>query len=167
MKEPRRSERLRKTCPSADSFLMHPLLAELHEDSWSSPTAVEGGDSFAMAVTRRERITPPQMDAVSALMMKWMQWHKVTVCITRRALVDPGRKMLWCVDFVCGIGDRCWLVCLFLREGARLHPKDIGYIHKLQWLAHTRYRSSVGVAAVCIGPDDGAGEAMRTMCIHP
>ena len=163
MQTPIRTPRLRKTCPSADSFVMHPMIAEVDHASWTSPTAVEHGDEYAIMVTRLERIPYERLDLVSKAMHMWTILNDVDVCVTRRALIDVPRRRLWCVDFMCGIQGRCWLVCMFIREDGRLLQADVEFAHRIRWLAHTQYRSDVGVAAVSIS----ACNSVKTLWIPP
>ena len=139
---------------TADTLLMHPALAWANPatSSWTSHVDLPGGAEYT---SEGPALSPEDMarcgltlPGVAEALQRWLVNRRVAVWDTRRGLIDPGARKIWLVDFVCQLGGRCHLLCMFYGTRRVWAAEELAYAQGVRRLARETYRCDARVLAV-------------------
>ncbi len=164
---------------SAASLLMHPLMVEIlpFELNWRANTTIPRHERYTIGMIRARNQIPGRMhirdyERISDSVNGWLARQGVSVCETRRALLDIKTKRYWSVDFICELEGRCCLVCLFHGGRQAFTKHEMQYAERLMRLAKQTYLADVRVVAVKVWGRDAQtstweiGSERESMPIH-
>jgi hypothetical protein len=93
------------------------------------------------------------VQSVADTLQRWLVRRRVSVWETRRGLIDTRHKKILLVDFVCQLGRRCHLLCLFYGNRRAWEPRELEYAGRIKRLARETYRCDARVLAVKVYGD--------------
>ena len=139
---------------TTDTLLLHPGLAwaNLATGAWTSYVPLPHAAEYtteAPATTpedlARHGLTP---QAVAEALQRWMINRRIGACDLRRGLIDTDHRKIWMVDFVCELGARCHLLCVFYGRRRVWSQEELDRAQGVLRLARERYRCDARVLAV-------------------
>jgi hypothetical protein len=146
---------------TADTLLLHPALARVDPvtRTWSAHVPLEDAGAYTQrSPDRRDLDTLSRLgltiQGVSDTLRGWLIRRRVSAWDTRRGLIDTAGKQIWLVDFVCMLGPRCHLICLFHGNRRAIAEDELEYARTVKRLAQEVYRCDARVLAVKVYGED-------------